>query len=114
MVSQLDSVLPDEKRKELIRDKLGPLVKKINPTLGEKIIEELMKLDISKLTSLVSNETELKEKVDEEAKKIEEEENKKETKEAEENEKETKKTEDNKEETKKTEDNRGATEDNTK
>ena len=39
-----------------------------------------MKLDTAKLTSLVSNEKELKEKVDEEAKKIEEEEKKEEAK----------------------------------
>ncbi len=71
-VTQLDAVLPDEKRKELIRDKLGPLVKKINPTLGEKITEELMKQDLSKLVPLTEDPKKLEEKVDEEAKKIEE------------------------------------------
>ena len=47
---------------------------KINPTLGPKITEELMKLELSKLVPLTEDPKKLEEKVDEEAKKIEEEE----------------------------------------
>ena len=72
MASQVDTVLPDEKRKELIKEKLGPLVMKINPKLGEKITEELMKQDLSKLVPLADDPKKLEETVNEEAKKIEE------------------------------------------
>eukprot|EP00794_Sanderia_malayensis_P008931 gene8931-9883_t len=76
VASQLDTVLPDEKRKELIKEKLGPMVKKINPQLGDKVTEELMKQDLSKLIPLTEDPKKLEEKVDEEAKKIEENEKK--------------------------------------
>ncbi len=59
-------------------------MKKINPSLGEKITEELMKQDLSKLVPLTEDTKKLEEKVDEEAKKIEESEKKEETKKPEE------------------------------
>lgn len=54
------------------------MVKKINPTLGEKITEELMKQDLSKLAPLAEDPKQLEETVNEEAKKIEEQEKQKE------------------------------------
>ena len=45
---------------------------KINPTLGQKITEELMKQDLSKLVPLADDPKKLEETVNEEAKKIEE------------------------------------------
>ena len=44
---------------------------KINPTLGQKITDELMKQDLSKLVPLADDPKKLEETVNEEAKKIE-------------------------------------------
>ena len=49
---------------------------KINPTIGEKITNELMKQDLSKLVPLAEDPKKLEAAVDEEAKKIEEKEKK--------------------------------------
>ena len=74
--AQIDAVVPEEKRKEFIKSKIGPVVMQISPKYGEAIIGILMSFDLSKLIPLADDPKKLEETVHEEENKLIEEETK--------------------------------------
>ena len=63
-----------ETQKELLIDKISPVIKQISPKWGDTIITILKSLDISKLLPLAQNDQELEKKVKNEEERLEKEE----------------------------------------
>ena len=70
IVTQVDAMIPEEKRKEFIKEKIGPMVMQLSPKYGEAIIGILMSFDLSKLVPLTDDPKKLEETVRDEEKKL--------------------------------------------
>lgn len=77
VVSQIDVILPEEKRKELIKEKIGPVVMQLSPQYGGIILGILMNFDLSKLLPMAEDPQKLEKTVKEEERKLEEKEKQK-------------------------------------
>lgn len=79
-VTQIGTFLPEEKMKQLLKEKIGPIVMQLSPKYGEVIMGILMSFDLTKLAPLAEDQEKLKETVKEEEKKLEENEKRKQEK----------------------------------
>ena len=66
----MDALIPEEKKKEFIKNKIGPVVMQLSPKYGELIIGILMTFELSKLLPLADDTKKLEETVHEEEDKI--------------------------------------------